>query len=80
MSDWLRRRIAYLDANTFVNSSRGDVDGNGVVSIDDLTVLIDYLLSGNIELINVVNSDLDLNGQVNIEDLTELIDLLLRMK
>ncbi len=80
VSDWLRRRIAYLDANTFVNSSRGDVDGNGVVSIDDLTVLIDYLLTGNVELINVVNSDLDLNGQVNIEDLTELIDLLLRMK
>ena len=80
VSDWLRRRIAYLDANTFVNSSRGDVDGNGVVSIDDLTVLIDYLLTGNIELINVGNSDIDLNGQVNIEDLTELIDMLLRMK
>ena len=70
--------IAYLDTNTFATMLRGDVDGDGVVDINDLSVMIDYLLSGNIELINVVNADIDLSGQVTIEDLSELIDILLK--
>lgn len=57
-----------------VGFNYGDVDGDGNVSIEDLTVLIDILLTN-------VNSngiaDVDGDGNVNIDDLTVLIDMLL---
>ena len=55
---------------------KGDVDGNGKVSIDDVTVLIDYLLSGSGD-INMTNADIDGNGNISIDDVTSLIDYLL---
>ncbi|MBQ9556084.1 MAG: PCMD domain-containing protein [Muribaculaceae bacterium] len=56
---------------------RGDVDGNGYVSIDDVTALIDYLLSGNGSSINLLNADCDQSGNITIDDVTTLIDMLL---
>ena len=56
---------------------RGDVDGNGLVNISDVTALIDYLLSGNTSSINLSAADCDQNDQVNISDVTALIDYLL---
>lgn len=53
---------------------RGDVDENGKVNIDDVTVLIDCLLSG---AQTSAGADCDLNGAVNIDDVTVLIDYLL---
>ena len=77
VSDWLERRIAYLDTHTFATMLLGDVDGDGVVNIYDVTVLIDYLLTDNTELINEVNSDVDMDHKISINDLTTLIDMLL---
>ncbi len=54
---------------------RGDVDGDGKVSIDDVTVLIDMLLGGTGA--GNVAADCDLDGKVNIDDVTVLIDRLL---
>lgn len=56
---------------------RGDVDGDGLVNITDITELIDYLLSGNSAGINLDNADCYLDGNINIEDVTTLIDYLL---
>lgn len=56
---------------------RGDVDGNGLVNISDVTALIDYLLSGNASGINVVSADANGDNSVNISDVTALIDYLL---
>ncbi len=56
---------------------RGDVDADGDVSINDVTVLIDYLLSGNASGIILANADCDLDGDVTINDVTTLIDYLL---
>ncbi len=53
---------------------RGDVDGNGSVTIDDVTTLIDILLSGAEA---PAGADCDLNGAVTIDDVTSLIDYLL---
>ena len=54
----------------------GDVNGDGEVSIGDVTALIDTLLrNSSFSPAADVNSD----GEVNISDVTTLIDLLLRM-
>lgn len=54
---------------------QGDVNGDGIVSIDDLSELIDILLTGNYT--GNANADVNTDGQVNIEDLSTLIDYLL---
>ena len=56
---------------------RGDVNGNGVVTISDVTDLIDYLLSGNASGVNLTAADCDLDGGITISDVTALIDFLL---
>ena len=57
------------------NVMKGDVNGDGTVSITDVTRLIDYLLSGC--EINTANADVDENGTITITDVTALIDMLL---
>ncbi len=55
---------------------RGDVNDDGLVNIDDVTVLIDYLLGSSVA-INEAAADVDLTGTISIDDVTTLIDLLL---
>lgn len=52
----------------------GDMDGDGKVSISDVTVLIDYLLSGGS---GSAGADCNQDGKVSIDDVTTLIDYLL---
>lgn len=56
---------------------RGDVNNDGIVNIADVTSLIDYILSGNGEEINLDAADVDGDGYINIADVTNLIDLIL---
>ena len=55
---------------------QGDVDGDGRVSINDVTFLIDLLLTGS-DIAVYPGADVDGDGRVSIEDVTTLIDLLL---
>ena len=55
----------------------GDTDGDGLVSIGDVTVLIDLLLTSPGNDIYFGASDVNGDGMVNITDVTELIDILL---
>lgn len=55
----------------------GDADGDGRMNIDDVTSLIDYLLSGCLTSFHTQNVDFDGDGRVNIDDVTALIDMLL---
>ena len=57
---------------------RGDVDGDETVSIDDVTTLVDYLLSGNASSINLEAADCDLDDYISINDVTVLLDYLLK--
>ena len=59
------------------NNVRGDVDGDGRVNIDDVTSLINYLLTGNSSLIVLENADAYPDGRINIDDVTSLINYLL---
>lgn len=60
-----------------VTTLMGDVNGDGYVTIADVTDLIDYLLSQDATAINLDAADLDGNNTVTINDATELIDKLL---
>ena len=55
----------------------GDVDGNGVLTISDITVLINYLLTDDPANVNMANADVNGDGVVNVSDITELINYLL---
>ena len=61
----------------FVVSIPGDVNDDNIVNIEDVTVLIDYLLSGGTNTINTVNADVNSDERISIDDVTALIDLLL---
>ena len=56
------------------STTTGDVDGDGLVNISDVTVLIDMLLGGTTP---PSSADVDGDGSVNISDVTTLIDMLL---
>ncbi len=55
----------------------GDVNMDGDVNITDVTVLIDYLLSGDATGINPTAANVNEDQEVDITDVTILIDLLL---
>ena len=55
----------------------GDVNCDGVITITDVTDLIDYLLGTMPEPFNVYAADVDNDGKISINDLTDIIDLLL---
>ena len=54
----------------------GDVNGDGFVNITDITMLINYLLTGNATGIDLLAADLTCDGNVNISDATTLISLI----
>lgn len=70
--------VPFLPAATFayqkVQTLRGDVDGDGIVNIADVTRLIDLLLSGA-EAPDAADCDRD--GSAGIADVTAIIDYLL---
>ena len=61
-----------------VTTLQGDVNGDGVVTIMDVTCLINLLLNSDGDDYPA-NADVNGNGIVNIMDVTSLIDLLLGM-
>ena len=56
--------------------SHGDVNGNGIINMDDLTALINYLVYGDMTGIDPVGADVNGNGVINMDDLTALINIL----
>ncbi len=76
MRDWIRRRVEYLDHNTFAGMP-GDVDNDGKITVSDITLLIDYLLTGEYDIDDPGNADADGDGQVSISDIVEMIDMML---
>ncbi len=67
----------YSDVITFVyreNYLKGDINGDGVVDVADVTELINMIL-GNRSLDTAVG-DLDGNGVVNVTDVSTLIELI----
>ena len=57
----------------------GDVDGNGLIEMDDLTKLINYLLTGDMTGIDSVGANVNETGEIDMDDLTALVNILLTM-
>lgn len=55
----------------------GDVNSDGVVGIDDVSLLIDYLLGNGNVTIDVDAADVNKDGNIGIGDVSALIDLIL---
>ena len=55
---------------------RGDVNMDQTVNMDDLTDLINYLLTDDATRISLTNADCDPSGKVNMDDLSVLINYL----
>ncbi|MBQ1745989.1 MAG: dockerin type I repeat-containing protein [Muribaculaceae bacterium] len=55
----------------------GDVNMDGVLTIADVTDLIDILLGSVLTVYDMGAADVDRDGHITIADVTELIDLLL---
>ena len=68
-----KRKLGEYDEPTAL---RGDADGNGIVNIDDVTLIIDCMLSGEAPA-NPEGADCYPDGIININDITLIIDYLL---
>lgn len=77
IADWITRRMNFLDNNIFKHVLLGDVNDDGIVGMDDLSELINYLLADT--PINEQNADIETDGSVNMDDLSALINYLLTM-
>ena len=55
----------------------GDVNGDGEVTIGDVSALIDLVLSDNVESTLFKRADVNNDGELSIGDLSALIDIIL---
>ena len=74
-ADNLTFSIEVIEQQPLVNP--GDVNGDGQLTIADVTMLIDYLLGSEPASFNVVNADVNHDSGITIADVTRLIDMLL---
>lgn len=58
------------------SSKPGDVNGDGKVDVNDMTALVQYLLTGDSTGINLDNADVNGDGKVDINDINSLYNLL----
>ena len=69
-----KRKLGEFDVPEF---ELGDCDGDGKITIGDVTTLIDYLLSDSTPISSEEAADCDVDGKITIGDVTTLIDYLL---
>jgi len=71
-ADW------WYDFSSIIGIMSHDINGDGVVSVADMTELIDYLLGQDgSEHFMDVNADINNDGRVDISDISDLIDMIL---
>lgn len=77
-ADWLRRRANDMyQAFKLEFAEPGDANGDGRITIEDVTTIIDYLLSSAPTGISTRGADVDGDSSISIADVTALIDMLL---
>lgn len=68
---------ALLPISVSANDLHGDVNDDNLVTIGDVTSLIDYLLRNPVGSFNADNADANRDGNINITDVSKLVDFLL---
>lgn len=74
---------AYKRTWLYVGYMKGDVNGDGRVSISDVTLLISHLMGAPMEELNEFQLDaaeFNLDGKVSIVDVTAIIDSIMKKK
>lgn len=56
----------------------GDVNGDGEVSVADVTRLIDYILGHEEAIVSLEVADVNDDGEVSVADVTRIIDLIIK--
>lgn len=76
VANWIRKRMAYLDANVFAREAiAGDINGDTKVDIEDITELISRILNGTGGYVS--EGDINSDGMIDINDVTDLIGIVL---
>jgi len=66
----------FSPCNISVGYDRGDVNGDGHVSIADVSAIIDHLLGGELDEFQREAADTNTDGEVSIADVSTLIDMI----
>ena len=70
-------RAYLLLTNGLVNSDSGDVNGDKLKSVTDVTMLVNNILGKSDDNFIVANGDVNGDGQVNVTDVTALVNIIL---
>jgi hypothetical protein len=62
---------------TLLVNKKGDVNGDGLITVADVTAVVDVLLERQMPNISVSNADINGDGEVTIVDVVESIHLVL---
>ena len=57
---------------------KGDINHDGVISVSDVTLLVDYLTGNHSENFHAENGDINNDGSLSIADVQALVDIIMR--
>lgn len=85
VEDWLRRRMAFLDEQIFIEMTepeppvykKGDVNGDGEVNVADVNTIIDIILGGSADEGTMKRADVNEDGEINIADINSELDIIM---
>jgi len=80
LKQWLSQRIAWMDNQLGFDPEAvilGDLNGDGAVDISDVTLLINYVLTGDATGLIIDAADINQDDSWDIADVTKLISLIL---
>ena len=67
----------YVKGEPHADHLLGDVNLDGSVNISDITLLIDYIISGEVPQDMFAYADVNGDGSVNVSDITAVIDIII---
>lgn len=75
-NEWKR----FTTIETFADAAPGDLNGDGQLSVSDITMLINAIINADENGVNNPVADLNGDGIVNISDIVMLIDMVMRAR